>query len=338
MKLLIVVLMTLCSPIFALRGVAEYSEATDVFEIMDHVSMWHSDLSRSYFNEWQKRFPLGVKDKGLLAEYKKIRIKHQASFVKVETDIFGKMPVGFDRLSKPFYSSKSIGEALKKLEKKKININDIKFLKTFYKHFQPKITKLVKESSHFQVKVLGLNQKWKNKKAQSYMRKFVKFILGKNGRKVKTVMRPVWYPAGEKSRVDLRGPYIIIRVNPLETMTSWDLNLYLEKSVESIIHGQPINQRSNLTSIFRQRCRGREIEFQKSLKVVFAKMLPIALNKKKKFDLYKNWDKSTFVNVYSKLLYPLASKEMKGKDKFAGRFMLQASRMCREVHDLAFVP
>ena len=328
----------LCSKSFALKGSAEYSEATDVFEIMDHVSMWHGSLSRSYINEWQKRFPLNLKDKGILAEYKKIRLKHHKVVVSEGTDVFGKMPIGYDRLSKAFYSSKSIGEALKKLEKKKIDKEDIKFLKKFYKHFKDRITLFVKESSQFQVKVLGLNQKWKNEKAHSYMKKFVKFVLGKKGRKIKTIMRPVWYPQGEKSRVDLRGPYLIIRIHPLETMSRWDIDLYLEKSVESIIHGQPINQRTNLSKIFRQRCRGREDELQQSLKIVFAKMLPKSMNEKKKFELYNKWDKRTFINVYSKLLFPLASAEMKGKDKFSGKFMLQASKLCREVHDLAFIP
>ena len=93
-------------PTFALRGVGEYSEATNVFEIMDHVSLWHKKLSRVYFNEWSKRFTLSLEDKNYLEQYKDLRQKYHKDIGQGE-DLFGEMPIGYDSFSAYFYGTSS---------------------------------------------------------------------------------------------------------------------------------------------------------------------------------------------------------------------------------------
>jgi hypothetical protein len=322
---------------YARSGVATYSKTTEVFEVMDHVSKWHPSLSKAYFNEWSKRFGLSLEDKSYLGKYADLRRKFHEE-IKEGRDIFGRMPVGYDTFSKNFYDSKSIDEALKKLQKKKVKAEDVKFLKKFYSHFKKKINAFVRESTQFHIKTLDLNKKWRDSKMASYMKKFVKFFLGKQGRKVKLAMHPVWYTKGLPPRVDLRGPNLILRYYPLDTSNAWDISAYQEGAIMAILHGQSVNQRLNLTKIFQEKCRGREPEFQMAIKVVFADMLPKAFKEKKKFDLYKRWHDRNFVDVYAKLLYPLAFREIKGKGSFSGKFMKEAAQMCRQVHDLALIP
>lgn len=316
---------------------AYYSEATDVFELMDHMSLWHPSLSRDYIRAWSKRFTLSSEDKNYLSEYKKIRLRYHKS-VGEGADLFGEMPIGYDRFSKAFYSSQSVAEALKKLEKNNIRKDDIIFIKRFYKHFQKSIIVFMKESSQFQVNMFGLNKKWSLEKYKPYIKKMTTFLLGKKGSKVKIIMRPVWLPKSAKPRIDLRGPYIILRAHPLDTKYSWDPKLLLKNSVWALINGQPKKQRNNLTKQFKGRCVGREREFRGALDIVFTKMLPEYTKSKKTFDLYRKWGGSYFEDLYSKLLFPLAGKEIKGKGGFSGRFFTESSNICYDLNRLAVAP
>lgn len=338
MKLLVVAIFILmCVSTWSRPGVATYYEATDVFEIMDHVSMWHRDLPKAYRKAWLKKFSLSLEDKSYLSKYKDLRLKYHKE-INEGRDIFGTMPIGYDKLSEAFYTSRSVGEALKKLKKKKIDKADIKFLKIFYGHFKERISAFVKQSTRFQVTLIDFNKKWRATKVKVYLSKLTKFVLGKQGRKVKILMRPVWYPEGIPSRVDLRGPFLILRYNPLDSHESWDIQLLIKSAVKAIMQGQPVNQRTNLSKIFEEQCRGRSPEFEMMLETVFARMLPESYKEKKNFELYKRWHQKNYIDVYSKLVYPLAMREMKGKDYFSGDFMEKAALLCKQVHDLAYVP
>ncbi|MCF8060842.1 MAG: hypothetical protein K9K67_16175, partial [Bacteriovoracaceae bacterium] len=200
-------------PILA-NGVAQYSEATDVFEIMDHVSRWDNSLTPIYRDAWQKKFPITLEDKNQFSMYAAIRKKfhdNSPTGQAQESDIFGDAPIGFDLFSEAFYSSKSIGEALRKLEKKGVTTTEIKFLSGFYQKYKKQLTEFVKESTHFSVKLLDLNKEWKDSALDKSTKKAIPFILGKEGQKVKVQLRPVWWPKNIPPLIDVRGPYIILR-------------------------------------------------------------------------------------------------------------------------------
>ncbi|MCF8060114.1 MAG: hypothetical protein K9K67_12510, partial [Bacteriovoracaceae bacterium] len=138
--------------------------------------------------------------------------------------------------------------------------------------------------------------------------------------------------------IDVRGPYIILRYHPLAHTNNWHITAIGKKAIMAILQGQSKNQRSNLTKVFEDKCRGREIELQSALLTLFGEMLPSKYKDKKKFDLHKNWGPSNFVDVYLLLLFPLLEEELKGRGNFAGQFMETASDLCRKVHRLAVIP
>jgi hypothetical protein len=323
------------------RGAGEYSEATDVFELMDHVTRWSDTLTPVYRNAWVKKFPLTLEDKSMFSQYAAIRKGEYEKSPQSKgqgSDIFGEFPKGYDAFSEAFYSSKSVGEALRKLSKRGVSSVQVKFLSSFYQKYQKNITSFLKESTHFSVKLLDLNKQWKNSAIEKSIKKAVPFILGKEGRKVKIILRPVWWPANVPPVVDVRGPYLILRYHPLAHTTKWGITNMAKKAVMAILQAQPKNQRSNLTKVFETQCRGREIELQSALYTLFGEMMPRLYKEKKDFNLYQNWGPSTFVDVYLKLLFPLLQEELKGRNPFAGRFMTVASKLCRKIHRLAVVP
>jgi len=316
---------------------AHYSESTDVFELMDHVSRWRKGLDIDYLKSWQKRFTLSSEDKSFLSEYRKLRVRYQRSLGK-GSDLFGEVPVGYDILSNAFYKAQSLNEAFSLLSKNKVRKDDIIFLQRFYKHFHKKIAIVLKESTQFQVNLFDLNKSWSSKKMKPYVKRLTKFILGKKGSKYKIMMRPVWLPKNSQPSIELRGPFLILKSYPLNSKNSWPIKSLLKKTIHTLLQGQSKNQRGNLTKLFKSRCVGRENDFRNALDIVLVEMIPEYLKKKKSFNLYKKWDERYFVDIYSKLLFPLAGLEIKGKAGFSGRFISEASNICYDLHRLSIEP
>jgi hypothetical protein len=111
-----------------------------------------------------------------------------------------------------------------------------------------------------------------------------------------------------------------------------------EAAVKTLLFAQSANQRQNLTKVFEARCRGRAPELQEGLLILFSEMLPRSFKEKRNFDLYQRWAKRSFSDLFVKLLFPLLQTELKGKAGFAGRFMTEASDLCRALNRLAVVP
>gem|GEM_PF-1859432 len=323
------------------KQTATYSEAADVFEIVDHVSQWHPSLSGEYRKAWVKKFPLTLEDKSNFSKYAAIRKKYYAESPlgsSGEEDLFGKVVHGFDRFSETFYENRSLLEVFKSLQKKGYKTEDIKFLVSFFRTYKSQISSFVKESTHFSVKLLDLNKSWKETNLDKAARKLSPFILGKEGRKVRLTLLPVWWPANALPTVDIRGPYLILRYNPIAHTNSWNMQMISNKMVEGLLQGQSKNQRSNLNKIFEDKCNGRQYELREAVRVVMGSMFPSSLKKKKDFDAYQKWSSSNFIDVYAKLLFPLLERELKGKGFFAGDFMTEASAICRSLHRLSVVP
>lgn len=319
------------------KGVGEYSEATDVFEIMDHVTRWDPKLTEVYRKAWEKKYPIDLETKSDFSTYAEIRLKFYEKHKEepIEYDIFGKPDIGYDLFSEAFYSSKSVGEALQKLETRGVEKESLKFLISFYRKYRKKIRSFIEESSHFSVKVMELNNTWKKQKLNRTTKKITKFVLGKKGRKFNLLLRPVWWPKNAVPQINVRGPFLILRFNPLDKNQQFSAKELAAASVNAILKNQPHAQRKNLTSIFRSNCNGREIELKAALTILFGTVYPESVAKKKTFDLYANWSRSEFVDLYVKLLFPLFTRESKGsKNVFAGTFMDQATLLCKKIHNL----
>ncbi len=341
-SLFLIFFSTLLSAPLCARGAGEYSEATDVFELMDHVTRWSNKLTPVYRHAWEKKFPLTLEDKSLFSQYATLRkqFSDKARMARAQADdIFGSYPLGYDPFSDAFYSSKSVGEAIRKLSKIGLEPVQRKFLTEFFGRYKKNISEFVKESSHFNVKLLDLNKKWKDDDIGKAIKKVIPFVLGKkDARKFKIVLRPVWWPKNIPPIVDVRGPYLILRYHPLAHTDKWNIPVMAQKAVHALLQAQSKNQRSNLTKVFEAQCKGRDIELQVALHTLFGEMLPEYYKKKKAFDLYQTWGNSAFVDVYLKLLFPLLQEELKGRNQFAGRFMTVASKLCRKVNRLAVIP
>ena len=325
------------------KGPGEYSEAADVYEFIDNISEWNTGTEPFYKTALLTKFKLTSEEESLLKKYAKIRKReYENSDFSAQrigsADAFGAVPFGWDHFSQAFYSSYSVREALLKLKKVGVPEEDVQFINELYKIFLPKVQPFIKESTQFTVKLIDFNKKWKGTGRERALKLFSSFVLGKEARKFPIKMLPVWSPSDILPSVDVRGPYLILRYNPLTQTDNWDFNDISKKAVMAILGGQDLNQRENLSKMFKLKCNGREFEFQESLQIVFGTMLPRYVKERKKFNLYERWSSRTYINVYAKLLFPLMQEHTKTKGAFPGFFMEQSSFLCYELHQLAIRP
>ena len=343
MKKLILLLSFVISTSLWAAGPAEYSEAADIFELMDNVSLWHSESRPSYFQAFQEKSELSDNDKAMLQTYKDLRLKYYKSAgldkeENIVNDAFGRMPFGYDIFSASFYKAKSVREALINLKKYGVSDEDISTLKDFYEHFKLKIESFTKESNQFVVKLLAFNKMWRSSGSEKALKMTSGFVLGKLQKNFKFKMLFVWSPDKVLPSAEIRGPFVILRYNPITQMDNFDMTGALEKAVMAVIHAQPETQRENLTKIFKNKCNGRDIELQETLPLLFGKMLPEQIRDRKKFDLYQRWSSKVFVDVYAKVLYPLMMEHIKKKGTFQGTFMEESASLCRQLHRLSVAP
>ncbi len=318
-----------------------YSEAADVFEIMDHVSLWTEKLPTAIRRHWEKKFgEIGGEDLNLINEYIALRRKSDSNYSSYVTEasptisLFGDKGIASVPLSMAFYSSRSVGEALKKVSPY-VTSKDYKFLAKFYKHFLPKIQTMVKESTSFKSHLINYQKSLKKVHADKILKRLSKFLGLKITSKTGIRFLVTWWPSKEKATFDFRGNTIFLRYHPLSGARVWEGTTLLEAAIETYMAHLSPNQKSNSTKIFNRSCSGRSIEFNDALKTIWVKTLPEKWTLKKKFSLHKKWNEDTFTNLYIKLLFPLIEETINGKQNIEGTFIHQSSQLCAELHKLA---
>jgi hypothetical protein len=319
-------------------GKIGYSEATDVFQLMDHVTGFKLSLP-IYAQVWAKKFPLTVQDRNLFSDYIKLRKRYyqQKEFKSFDQSklLFSHIYVPqFDKFADAFYTSRSVGEALKKL-KRTLKPNELTFLANFYKHYQPKISQFIKESTLFSQKLKSINKQLKKIKLAQTMKKMGQF-LGVPKKLMNLQLLFVWWPAKVGPQVTYGHNVVLLHYNPISQTENIDMQTIAEMVMKAFIFRMPYNQKENLSKRFFSECRPRKIDseniLQTPLMVLAGKIMAHKASvKKKEFNLYQQWDDNPWVNLYAKTLYPALESALQRREMISVHFISQAAQMCREI-------
>jgi hypothetical protein len=313
-----------------------YSEAADVFEIVDQLSQWHPSMHKEYRRAWETKFGV-FKEDIHIQKYAYIRNEYYEKAKSKSSplpNIFGERDASFDFISKAFYSSKSVGEAIKKLQKK-LKPNEIKILKNVYTKYRPQISQLVKQSTAFKPHIIDWNKKWKKNRGLIILKKASAFLGLKLTKKNNIRIMPIWWPSGLAPLIETRGNILLLRTHPHEEEMTWKSHEIILKSIDSMMRHFSPNQKSNLSAIFEKSCSGRGPEFTDALLLMWSNIYPQKIRLKKEFSLYKDWAPKVFLNIYIKLLFPLLEQVVKKKGVIGGDFIQKAALLCRDLHYLA---
>lgn len=305
-----------------------YSEATDVFEIIDQVSRWHPSIPSTMQKMWRSSFEKSEHFENEFEEYAKIRKKYYKEPYPTKNDVFGPTKIANSSFSNAFYHNKSVGKAMAKL-KKKLKKDEYDFLVKFLKKLMKPISTFVKESTAFNKQTKDMEREWKKSKAAATFKKLLKFVGLKANTKV--LMRPVWWPSSERPTVDVRGNVVLLRFHPLEQKDFWDPKLVLESLTSELLANLSPNSRENMTKIFKKQCDEKSHLLKKSLVQLWSRVYFSKLNHKKKFTLYRIWSEDPFIDVYLKLLFPLLEENLKNKGTLEGKFIDQSAALCAQL-------
>ncbi len=282
-----------------------YSEAVEVFEFLDNLSGTRADSSPEYRANYNKRFPLTDYDKKVMEEYKSIRQKYMIKRSSTSYHGFSANTAQLDPIAFAFFNSKSVDDALKKMQKE-VAIDDVKLLAKSIKHFKPGISDFVKESQMFKQMVPRFEKQIRNFKIKQLINKAAHFF-NSEGKKFKLTYYLVWWPSDSPPQADIIGTSVIYRVNPLSEIKI-DTNLLIERGVQFASSLQPESQKSNLEKIFYSMCplknSFRPVDMiEAPLVMALGRISMESIMEKKEFNLYKEWSVNPWINFSSKSIY-----------------------------------
>ena len=317
----------------------DYSEAFDVFQIVDGVSAWKDGTPKEYRKYYEDTFELSSEDKKMLEKYKSIRLKYYKEYPKAQGSIFSGSAISSDILSRTFASEKSLDEALLTLKKKNyIELEDLKILVSVYKHFKKNVSAIVKESSILASEARRLGKILKKSRMTSNIRKLDKFF-NLPTRKIKGGrIKLVWWPQTDSPSIDFQGGRVILRVNPIKHAGMLDEEFLTQLVVHSLIISQSRSVKENLSKVFLDACPkiqekgiAKDLWFEVPLIEALSRYYMPSKALKKKFNPYLVKTESAWVDVYSKYLFGLTQYSVKRRAKFDREFISFSANYCQNL-------
>jgi hypothetical protein len=330
------------SPAFAKKNFVSYTEAFDVFEIVDHLSGWHPNSRNEYFKYFESTYKINHADKMMLENYREVRKKYHKEYPSAQDSIFSEEAIANDILSSAFVGQSTVDKAILGLRKKgRVKDADLKQLVKVYKHFKPQVSKIVRESRLLIDESKRLNKILKKKKVLSNIKKLDRFFdlpthRIKNGR-----IKLVWWPADSEPLVDFRGGRVILRMNPVKHAKLIDEEFITFALVDSLIVSLSKNKKENLSKVFKEGCpkiKEKKLEvtdwFETPLIDSLSRYYLPHLLSKKKFNPYQVKGQSAWRDVFSKYLYGLSQYSIARKAKFDREFVTISSNYCSQLLSL----
>lgn len=322
----------------------EYSEAADVFDILDNVSNWLEGFcEEEYQKYWSQKFGITESDKQLFSEYKTLREKYYKDPDQAEKDPF-KNRNGFfstlgsitaDPIAEAFYSSGKLSDAYQKLMAT-LTTEDLDFLKKFHKHFEDKYAILLKESAHFKKIVKKLDPAFKKSSVKTLFEDASRFYNVKEDLNYKVLY--VWWPPIERSQASPTGNFLLMRYNPIKhaDTAGQDTDIVFHEIVHTISARQNLAQKQMLTKEFLKTCpiqdKMKKLKIlEEPLAVAIGQLLYLKRVEPKRLDLSAKAYIDPWISVYGKMLFPIVDEYMKNKKTIDQDFVKPATATCNEL-------
>ncbi|WP_372654386.1 hypothetical protein [Halobacteriovorax sp.] len=319
-----------------------YTEAFDVFEIVDGISQWKIGTPIEYREYYENTFGLSNADKEMLKKYKAIREKYHREYPKAENSIFSESELSSDIIARTFASSMTIDQALKTLKKKKrMEVEDIKELVLVYKHFKKNISTIVKESSLLESEAKRLSKLIKKSRLTRNIKKLDKFFNLPTSKIKGGRVKLVWWPRTDKPSIAVQGGRVIFRVNPIKQAGMIDEELLMQSLVRSLIISQGKTVKENLSKVFIEGCpsikdkkMAVDLWFEEPLVEAISKYYLPYESLKKKFNPYSVKSETPWINTFSKFLFGLTQYSVKRRSQFDMEFVSTGAKFCQNLLNL----
>lgn len=347
MKSILTALLLWCVP-FAQGGArlamtAHYSEAANVFQILDCTSQWWEDFcgdNGEYRKDWAKRFPITGEDLKYFAQYKRIREKYYRDPDQAEKDprknrngLFSSLgALAADPIAERFYEVDTVPEALNRL-RSVIHEDDRRFLVDFYAHFEKQISIYLRESLPLKAMAKQVGQSISQKKYGVFLDEILRFYKVTESVDYKVLF--VWWPPLDRDFAVPVSRFLIMSENPVRHKDVSKVDIVFHEVVHTISARQPLEQKQGLTKAFLSICqppsgvkKGKILE--EPLAVAIGQMLFLDKFDRTKFEREKNWYRDDWVNQFAPSIFPFIRAEFKEGKTIADGFIDSAARACKE--------
>jgi len=164
--------------------------------------------------------------------------------------------------------------------------------------------------------------------------KLLKF-LKLDGRKSYSIFL-IWDQANTPAGAIYGQDALLLTFNPVTNSQTIKLETVMPQLARWMILSIDDKRKLNYTKQFQGLCNvGPRILQAEQLEIpladVWGKIMFSYERDRKGFDLITKWGDSPWANTYGKLLYPLVSKQIKGRQDINGDFVVRAGNLCAEI-------
>lgn len=240
-----------------------YSEAADLFSLMDNVTSWWEGFTDPvYREEWERRFGWSDADGAWArryAEYRHRTFSDPSQGQDIATSPHGLFASGetnaqgSDPLAEHFMAQPDISTALSGLTRA-VGKDDARMLRGFYAHFRPKWDKVLEESAPLAARAEELEAKIDMARLRPFIALVSRFYQTQTGGEFHIFFTR--YPPGNSSMAEVTAGNTLLLRSPTEwtlEMGEWDM-IVVHELVHYISSNQLAAHKRSLSDRFLARC------------------------------------------------------------------------------------
>ena len=322
---------------------AHYREPANTFDIMDCVSGWwdgtfcHDD--GEYQREWEKRFGLSTEDRDLFKKYDAFRRKYyrglglpKEEFQRSDGLFAKRAAINEDVIAPVFYSSESLDEAYKKLQKV-VQKEDAEFLVQFHARYRSQLKVLLNESKAFQSVAKKLNRELKDKRYQKFFSEVSRYYGTINDVDYEVLLS--WWPPIERDNASPTDRFLVLRKNPIKHIDWDDKDVVFHEVVHTISARQAQENKDLHSKAFLKECpietrlpRGHILE--EPLAVAIGQIYFLSKFHPKSLKWESRLYSKPWISSYSKAIYPVVRSEIENGMRFSEETATKLGKLCAE--------
>ena len=320
---------------------AAYSDAANLFSLMDNVSGWQEGLTDpAYRAEWKRRFGWSAEDQHWADRYRDYRLRTYVD------DLDSKHPSvsgdgmfvrrssargTADPLAIHFFRADTLSAAIS-LFSDVASPQDRRMLSGFYRHFAPGWRIILEESTPLRGAASRLAQQVGDAETSAFVERIGAFYHVSISGEFQSYF--VWYPpkAGANAEV-VGGHNFLIHLSPTDAMSDdWDAT-----TVHELVHylsaNQPAEQKQALTKEFLATCpradRLKALPFlEEPLAVAWASGVYTTHIAHRSIDKDVSWYANPVIDILSHMLWPVVNDYYAGRKQIDLAFAKRAAQNC----------
>jgi hypothetical protein len=320
----------------------DYKESAAIFDTMDHVSLWKEGFCNpQYRSFWDTHIGPLPHDAEHFQRYTALREKY--FFYTAEPDVlkgdglFNTISsLHQDPIADAFYSAATVDEAFIKLQTI-IEPEEIKTLRTFYKHFECRYSSLLCDTQNFMQQVDNEKTRILVPQVLHYLEQVARFY--RVTEHISFRVRHSWFPPIRSTGGHCSGINLIIQSHPQLHGIKEQSSIILHEVIHAISRVQTQEQKVSLTRAFLETApkelpKARFSILEEPFAVVFGQMLFLELFDKPSFEetmLKKTWYANPWIDSYARAIYDTVKKAFLAGDVLNDILMKQLGQIAGKV-------